>query len=238
MAEKGLLKILDADDEEENDAVTALDPEARPFRYYTSEKILGQLYRAIDEQTFLADLHKQHEQLAKESPQSLPLMDCLWDYIQHHLLTIQWEHNRDLARRIREAYESNLIKTLYTYAPHSKMPLSEHEVFSGTILGRLGGPQNKRLRETMKTMRERFEEIVEFTASLIAKGDDSSVQDKHNEALPRALACLAVAMQDPLTIEPRVGELKSFRYIAAGVCLREFKRWRESLGMHGDLPLA
>ena len=117
------------------------------------------------------------------------------------------------------------------------MPLSEHEAFAGTILGRRAGAQGKPLRELSKAMRERFSAVVEYTIMRIVKGDqeiqgatdldllyDDSL-DREVEALPRAIACLAVAVDEQGTIDHHLGELQSFKYIVAGVCLRELQRF-------------
>ena len=118
------------------------------------------------------------------------------------------------------------------------MPLSEHEVFAGTILGRQGGAQGKPLRELSKTMRERFEAIVEYMVMRIVKGDDQmqgvndldllyeGSVDREVEALPRAIACLANAVEEQGMVDRQLGALHSFKYIAAGVCLRELERYR------------
>ena len=118
------------------------------------------------------------------------------------------------------------------------MPLSEHEAFAGTILGRSGGAQGKPLRELSKTMRERFEPVVDYTVMRIVKGDEQmqGVGDldllygddvaREVERFPVALACLKVAVEEQGMEDRRLGELQSFKYIAAGVCLRELERFR------------
>jgi hypothetical protein len=118
------------------------------------------------------------------------------------------------------------------------MPVSEHEAFAGDILGRKGGVQNKSLRELGKTMRERFQAIVDYNIMRIIKGDDQmqgvgdldllydDPLDREVEALPRALACLQVAVEEQGLEDRQLGELQSFKYIAAGVCLREYERYR------------
>ena len=103
------------------------------------------------------------------------------------------------------------------------------------------------MRELSKTMRERFNTVVEYTTLRITKGDqamhaeqdvDDPYDDRNMEALPRALACLALAVEDPGRTDRKVGELQSFKYIAAGVCLRELVRLRTKLGSIGPLPYA
>lgn len=139
------------------------------------------------------------------------------------------------------------MDVLYTFSPSPNMPLAETEVFSGTILGRQGGAQGKPLRELSKTMRERFEVHCNYAVLRITKGDGAieeaeylddlyDLDEREIEALPRAIACLLVAVNERSVSDRRLGELKSFRYVAAGVCLRELQRWRHSLGLYGFLP--
>ena len=98
-------------------------------------------------------------------------------------------------------------------------------------------------------MRERFEAVVEYTIMRIVKGDeqmrgvtdldllyDDSL-DREVEALPRAIACLAAAVEQRGTVDRQLGELESFKYIAAGVCLRELERYRISTFSSYVLPL-
>jgi len=116
------------------------------------------------------------------------------------------------------------------------MPLSEAEAFSGTILGRQGGAQGKPLRELSKQLRERFDAVAEYTIIRIIHGDAAieateymdelyDVDEREFEAWPRAIACLAVAVEQTGVRDYRLGELESFRYLAAAVCLGEFQRY-------------
>lgn len=86
-------------------------------------------------------------------------------------------------------------------------------------------------------MREIFEEIVQFPTYRILHGDtEQDTDDRDQEALPRAIACFAVGMEESSLYDRNVGELESWRYLAAGVCLREMERWRQSTGLYGPLP--
>lgn len=145
----------------------------------------------------------------------------------------------------RFSYEDSLLDILHHYEPSPYMPVSEQEAFAGTILGRQTGAQGKPLRELSKTMRERFETVVEYTLMRITKGDEQMQGiedldvlyddnlDREVEALPRAMACLSVAMTERGTEDRVLGQLESFRYIAAAVCLKELERFRiTTLGSH------
>lgn len=135
--------------------------------------------------------------------------------------------------------------------PHS--PLSETEAFAGQIVGRQGGLQDKPLKELAKTMRERFNTLVEHATMRITKGDEAmrEVEDldllyddihydeRELEALPRALACLEVAVTESGYRDAKLGELKSFGYVALGVVLRELDRYRvTTFGSMSGLPRA
>lgn len=71
-------------------------------------------------------------------------------------------------------------------------------------------------------MNERFERDVAFTVERITHGDDGD----RDEALARAIACLAVGMTEPRKVSKRVGELRSWKYVAAAVCLREIELFK------------
>lgn len=116
------------------------------------------------------------------------------------------------------------MTALYQYASSPRHPVTETEIFSGTILGRDGGKQSKRLREATQAMREQLEEVLQFTISRIVDGDFEE-DDRNEEALPRAIACFAIGMEEPALGDRRVQGLQSWKYVAAGVCLKEIKRW-------------
>lgn len=133
-------------------------------------------------------------------------------------------------------YDDSLIDILYQFGPVPRMPLSEAEAFSGSILGRQGGAQGKPLRELSKQLRERFDTIAEYTIMRIIHGDAAveatehidelyDVDERELEGWPRAIACLIVAVEETGARDYRLGELESFRYLAAVVCLKEFQRY-------------
>lgn len=104
------------------------------------------------------------------------------------------------------------------YSEHPLRPLSELEVFVGNILGKTG-KQTKQQRELSTTMKERFEKDVAFIINNIVKdGAEPSM-----EALERSVACFEISFELG-RVRKRSGELVSFKYVAAAVCLKEIER--------------
>jgi len=83
-------------------------------------------------------------------------------------------------------------------------------------------------------MKETFERDVAFTVDCIVKG--SQEEDGKNETLERFIACLIVAVKEVGSTRERAKrKLKSFRYIAAAMCLSELERFQKSLRLQFPL---
>ncbi|KAI9782141.1 MAG: hypothetical protein M1835_004106, partial [Candelina submexicana] len=132
------------------------------FKYYESRKILGKLYRAIDEREFLKSLQRQAANASEDTRGAQGVLQGVWQHVLKETALIQWRHHVEWARDVRETYEDNLIDTIYQYSTHPSHPLQELEVFAGVIIGKTGA-QSKRQKEYSKGMREKFEEDVVFT---------------------------------------------------------------------------
>lgn len=98
----GELEVEDPDDFDD-DAFEGIDEEKKPVRYYRSEKVLGYLYRNIDEKRFIADMQQHHHANARYLGLPKGLMTKLCDYVLHHanMYGILYEDYLDLARDIR-----------------------------------------------------------------------------------------------------------------------------------------
>ena len=73
----------------------------QPIRYYPSEKILGKLYRDIDEHQFLSVIQ------APSGPRHLEkrsLRDAVWQYVRNKTALIQWQHYRSFAEDVKDKY--------------------------------------------------------------------------------------------------------------------------------------
>ena len=90
-------------DDDEEDVVTALDPEGTKMRYYESSRILGELYRAIDEHDFLEKLQKQSTSSPIAADTKPTIIDQVWRYVLRQTRLVQWAHQREHVRDIKEA---------------------------------------------------------------------------------------------------------------------------------------
>jgi hypothetical protein len=96
------------------------------------------------------------------------------------------------------------------------LPLSEVEVFIGDILGKTGA-LTSRQRELCISMKERFSDVLSFTVKWIRE-----------LLLGVSVACLWVALNEKSKgwedgKNRKMDGLRSFGYVAAAVCLREFE---------------
>lgn len=89
--------------EDEIDPVAALDPDQRGYRYYKSTKILGKLYRAIDEQKFHVELQARARELEREHSGEMSFIQRVWHFVERQTKLVQWMHLRDWAADVKEA---------------------------------------------------------------------------------------------------------------------------------------
>jgi len=113
------------------------------------------------------------------------------------------------------------MDTMSDFSPSPLRRLNEVEVFVGTIIGKTGMP-NKRQRESSTGMRDQFDRSVTFIVDCITKNEEGI---KDNESLARSIACLSVAMEKKDHTSDTV-VLRSFKYVAAAVCLKEIERFQ------------
>ncbi|KAL8946947.1 MAG: hypothetical protein Q9222_006725, partial [Ikaeria aurantiellina] len=179
------IKDIEAVEETEEDVIEDEGPE--PI-YYQSEKVLGRLYRAIDERAIFEEIQKR----ASEA-EPLDLAERVWAYVKRNTALIQYEHYLPFARDIREAYEDNLTDTMLENSHHPTHFVSEVEVFAGTLLGK-DGAQSKRQRESSKSMKEKHDRDVTYTVQCILQGEEEDTSKE--EALERSIACLDVAIHE------------------------------------------
>jgi len=84
------------------------DDEFRGYRYYPSDKVIGKLYRAIDERRFFEGIQKMGRQQqvpgdgARNGYLNTSVMDNVWNFVERRCRSLKWEHHLEWARDIRE----------------------------------------------------------------------------------------------------------------------------------------
>jgi hypothetical protein len=116
---------------------------------------------------------------------------------------------------------------MVSYSPHVRQTLREIEAFTGNILGKSRGRENKRTRENNKELSDRFGRDVGFTVKQITNEEQFDPDLDDDEKLPRAIACFAVGMEN----KSQWWQLESFKYVAAAVCLEQLAAWRGGRGL-------
>jgi hypothetical protein len=210
------LQFVQQEEKNPHDPVASLDPDQRKPSHYKSEKVLGQLYRLIDEKGFYEQLRTNTHANAGE--QSSVLSRVL-EYVLAASEGVLYAQYCDLADEIRLDYEATLDSMTYDYSLHPGHPLHELEAVSGCALGSIF---NRRLKDSIHAMREQFSRDINHTRSAIRTDDDGNI----DEALPRSIACLWVAVNTEGLKKIWDGKevrLKSFGYVAAAVCLQELE---------------
>ncbi len=71
--------------------------------YYQSEKVLGKLYRAIDERLFLIDLRARSRVFTPDRDSGTSdILLFIWIYIKEWTTSIHGEYHLECARHLRE----------------------------------------------------------------------------------------------------------------------------------------
>ncbi|TWU72186.1 hypothetical protein ED733_001553 [Metarhizium rileyi] len=210
--------IMDEDDDDDENGLGSFKP-----KFYKSEKILGRLYRAIDEKKIWSeDIHRV-----------IPMDgSSVWN----QLLGRAW--------KIRNLYEDSISDSMWHFSENPRKCITEAEVFCGSVLNKRG-TQTRRQRDASIRLKEDTDRIITWISKLIRNqggytGDDSADYRQSSDhgntdedeygALQLSWACLAVGCtEEPNKFSPMyhgTGELESFRVVAAACLLKELNTLR------------
>lgn len=99
---ENIIRIEDIDEVENTQEIEELDEYTPPpVRYYPSQKVLGKLYRAIDEHQLFSEIQQTRQPDNYSDPKRSQL-DAVWRYIQEKTALIQYQHYLDWAREIKQ----------------------------------------------------------------------------------------------------------------------------------------
>ena len=93
------------------------DDDFSPYRFYQSDKILGKLYRSIDEREVFSGIQQQGlsqyvNEVSRARHSVSSVLEGVWTYVQRRCQAIQWKHHLDRARGIRDEYVSSVLSHL------------------------------------------------------------------------------------------------------------------------------
>ncbi|KAI0885091.1 RdRP-domain-containing protein [Annulohypoxylon maeteangense] len=210
-------------------------------KYYKSEKILGKLFRAIDEKKiWKQDIHHKINRYE----------NSVWDQLIRHILSkcralrgVDWQAALDDAYRIREAYDDAIWSATMDYSDNFTQGLTELEVFTGCIFSK-SGIQTRRQRDKSIRLKDEYDRIAKWIEGLIRKkevplreGEDADADEFNDQptdhdasglgsslgpsALDLSIACLHVSTKQSDNTGRSKIDLQSFRIVAAQCALTE-----------------
>ncbi|KAK7947707.1 RNA-dependent RNA polymerase [Apiospora aurea] len=222
------------DDDEETDSPR--------YTYYESDKILGLLYRAIDEKKIWHDSVRVNSNRVAGPAVWNALMTLIESECAAKVgVEVNWKQFESEASKIRETYEDMMYNITMDYSEHASIPISELEVFTGSIFNK-SGVQTPRQRDRSLKLKEAFDRMAKTTVALIRK--DKHGNDEHDAedddvastvldynplaALELSLACLYVGGRQ---LKSRIGRwgqedgnsggYQGFKVVAASCATRE-----------------
>ncbi|KPI41804.1 putative RNA-dependent RNA polymerase 1 [Cyphellophora attinorum] len=189
------------------------------YRYYESDKVLGQLFRAIDEDLFFQDIEDDTTSIFSTDASNNVLAEIL-DWARSRISQTHVNQHLQHAREVRDYYESIIYDFMSYYAIRRTDALTEKEVFIGTIMGRQGS-MSKKQREWSEDMKARFGwELRDIKGWM-----QERVLEDEEDITNMAVACLHVAVHEQSELAKKE-ELKSFGWFAAGLCMPEIISWK------------
>ncbi|KPM36328.1 hypothetical protein AK830_g10255 [Neonectria ditissima] len=222
----GHIEFIDDEEDDDDGAIMA----SANHKYYLSEKILGRLFRNVDEKKIWK------EDIQRNIPTGGPsVWDQLLGLVESRLgnydLDINWERKSQEAWKIRNLYDTSISNLMFDYSENPRSPLTEVEVFCGFILNKRGG-QTRRQRDSSIKLKEEIDRVMTWIVKVIrdrGMGNDDtasnlSVAQGRESVIELCWACLAIGCIKDVGASPLyhgTGELQSFRVVAACCLVKE-----------------
>ncbi|KAJ0413452.1 RNA dependent RNA polymerase-domain-containing protein [Aspergillus carlsbadensis] len=207
-------------------------------KYYRSEKILGKLYRAINEHKIWS------QEIHSTTP---PNPKVFWkkviDSLTARCIAVGaspiWQDHAETARQIRASYENAIYGAMKDFSEHPINLITELEVFIGHILNKTG-VQTHRQRERSIKLKDEFDRIASWILTQMRPAGPITGYAGEFDNLERCLACVHVAGEpDTKDSGHRRGRwtgFDSFRVVAASALLMEIEA-HEKAAHEASIPL-
>ncbi|CAK7233787.1 hypothetical protein SCUCBS95973_008714 [Sporothrix curviconia] len=240
-------------DEDEEDEADQHELDAPRYKYYRSIKTLGTLYRAIDERQIWQDVQ------VPPTDESFYKTFLAWATRECKILGCgDWQARIEEALRIRSAYDDAMQSTMYDFSEHPTLPLTELEVFIGTIVNKAGA-QTLRQRDRSRKLHDEYERISSWITAQIrparkkapdtkpaaAAEDDGFDSDDSEDGgawlnertavLELCLACVHAQKLGHGGRKEKEEQVESFWLVAGSALIRELELIRHSMQVDMDL---
>ncbi|KXJ96331.1 RNA dependent RNA polymerase-domain-containing protein [Microdochium bolleyi] len=224
------------------------DDSGPQYEYYKSDRVLGKLYRNIDEKKIWQEDIQVHERR-----RGATIWDQILQYIKRScevIGSVNWRDALTEAGEIHDTYNDTLWRLTLEFSESAGEPITEVEIFTGSLFSSRGLP-TKRQGERSLQLKDEFDRVTRWIESLMRQHrmknhiededdyyDHAGPDPRRNAAsspLELSLACLHVATTRPKKISRKSrrlvadGNFESFKVIAAACALRELDRAMQSL---------
>ncbi|KAL4967470.1 RNA dependent RNA polymerase [Aspergillus stella-maris] len=219
------------------------DDDSGPIhKYYRSEKILGKLYRAIDEHKIWSE---EIRTPIAPNPNNAwkKMVDSLTARCIASGISVDWKGHAETARQLRAAYEDGITTAMANFSDHPIHPITELEVFIGQILNN-SGIQTHRQRERSIKLKDEFERIASWILGQMRPAGLITGYGSEYDNLERCLACFHIAGEErakPAHRRRGWDGLSSFKVVSACALLMEVERLekeRKDMGLSIGLGLS
>ncbi|KAM7199773.1 RNA-dependent RNA polymerase 1 [Naviculisporaceae sp. PSN 640] len=212
------------------------DEDGPRHRYYFSDRVLGKLYRAVDEERIW------NEDIRQVLPRGgASFWDQLITRFQERIKSlgyqIDWHHRSEEAHRLRHAYDHAVEELMTENAENPSQPLTELEVFVGFFLNKTGGALTRRQRDRSVRLKDEFDRVTTWITRQLRKPTPLVDTTSELDALELCLACVYVGcMKETVEVvrwnhsRRLAPDVESFRVVAACALLRELNSLDPSIG--------
>ncbi|KAK5651977.1 hypothetical protein OQA88_11520 [Cercophora sp. LCS_1] len=207
-----------AQDEDEDE-----DAEGPRHKYYESKKLLGKLYRAVEEDKIWNEEVKLVINGAEDFWEKL--IPALQDRVAE-IGDVDWQRRVSDAESLRHVYDDKVLELMSQWSDHPTQPLTELEVFVGFVLNKTGSQTNRQRDRSMK-LKDEYDRL----AARIMKNMRSAQGAPLKDIMSNMELCLAgIYLGSP---KRRAGnnpvarrspdECQSFRVLATSALLSELR---------------
>ncbi|XP_044723884.1 RNA dependent RNA polymerase domain-containing protein [Hirsutella rhossiliensis] len=201
-------------------------------KYHKSEKILGQLYRGVDEKKIWSeDIHRT---VNMNGPS---VWDQLLGRMQAELdaygIDTEYKRHSEDAWKLRNLYEDSVYDSMWHFSDNPRTGITEVEVFCGSVLNKRGS-QTRQQRDLSIRLKEETDRVLTWMVDLIRKR--STVDGLHNGSSYDDTDLYSVTSRDESVAAAETrdreeayhgdGDLRSFRVVAAACLLKEMGAMR------------